>query len=393
MSLLWGTSGARVERRANESLRSLLEERELTRTSWAGVPVTPSSAKTHPTVWRSLQIIAGTAATLPIDAVRKVGQIRQPLPQQPRLLVSPSGEMRRRDWVYQAVESLLLHCNIVGIVGDRDDMMRPTQIELVDVETVQARKVDGRWQWKVAGKEVPTDDIWHVAMNPPAGSIFGVPLLEHARHAIGVGLAAQKYTGQWFADGAHPTAVFESDQEVNDRQAKTIKQRIMDAVKGTREPLVLGLGGKLKPWQSTPSDSQLVETWAQNTTAVANYFGLPPEFVGGTTGDSMTYTNMEARGLHLSQYCLLLWLDPLEKALSDALTKPVEARFNYDAALRVDTITRYRAHDLAIRMGLANVDERRVLEDLPPLPDGKGQEYLWPPYRAFPTAADQEAAT
>jgi hypothetical protein len=44
-------------------------------------------------------------------------------------------------------------------------------------------------------------------------------------------------------------------------------------------------------------------------------------------------------------------------------------------------MTRYKAHDLAVRDGWKSVDEVRGLEEMPKLPAGEGEKYLWPPLR------------
>jgi hypothetical protein len=50
-------------------------------------------------------------------------------------------------------------------------------------------------------------------------------------------------------------------------------------------------------------------------------------------------------------------------------------RFNADAMLRTDTLTRYQTHRIARVIGLNNIDELRLLEDQEPLPNGQGQDY------------------
>jgi phage portal protein BeeE len=46
--------------------------------------------------------------------------------------------------------------------------------------------------------------------------------------------------------------------------------------------------------------------------------------------------------------------------------------------LRGDTKSRFEAYTQARNSGWLNVDEIRQLEELPPLPDGQGQDYLQP---------------
>lgn len=378
------------EKRANDAA-SLIPQRPSVST-WSGIPVTPRTALANPAVWRCWFLICGLIAGMPVDAFRKTSAgVRQEVVPPPSLLTKPSGAVKRRAWVWQAIESELFDGNVVGIIAARDGAGYAKQIELQDmgrVAVMQDRA--GVWRWRIGGKEVPAEDIWHVPVNPPPGHILGRSLIEHASETIGVGLAAQRYGAQFFGDGGHPTMVAKNTEKpINQSVAKVVKQRIIDATRGSREPLVIGKGWDLDAWQSNPAEAALVDVWASNITNVSNYFGVPAEMLGGK-GSSMTYTNLEARSLDLLKFCVGLWMAPLEEALSDSLAAPQFARFNADSMLRLDTLGRYRAHEVAIRAGFGKPNERRALEDLPPADNG--DEIVWPPYRAFPLLSDEEGA-
>jgi HK97 family phage portal protein len=378
------------EKRAVQTAADLIPQRGAV-SSWSGIPVTPRTALSNPAVWRCWQLICGLISGFPVDAYRKVdGRAVEVEP--PTLLTKPSGVVKRRAWMHQAVESELFDGNIVGLIAARDATGYPSQIELQDMGRVSVRqnRTTGAWEWRIGGRDVPSEQIWHVAVNPPAGHILGRSLIEHAAETIAVGIAAQRYGGQFFGDGGHPTMVAKNTEKaINQSVAKVVKQRILDATRGSREPLVIGKGWDVEPWQSNPSESALVDVWASNVSNVANYFGVPAEMLGGK-GSSMTYTNLEARALDLLKFCVSLWMSPIEEGLSDSLKPPTFARFNADALLRLDTLGRYRAHEVAIRAGFGTPNERRSLEDLAAV--SNGDEIVWPPYRAFPLLTDEEGA-
>jgi hypothetical protein len=52
---------------------------------------------------------------------------------------------------------------------------------------------------------------------------------------------------------------------------------------------------------------------------------------------------------------------------------------NRNAILRSDISTRYTTYQIGIRNGFINRDQIRSWEDMPPIEDGKGGEYVWPP--------------
>jgi phage portal protein BeeE len=98
--------------------------------------------------------------------------------------------------------------------------------------------------------------------------------------------------------------------------------------------------------------------------------------IGGETGKSMTYANVEQQSLNLVTYTLRPYLTKLESAFSLMLPRPQYVRFNLDALLRADLKTRYEAHQIALASKFKTPDEVRDLEELPPLTDEQKAEIL-----------------
>jgi phage portal protein BeeE len=63
-----------------------------------------------------------------------------------------------------------------------------------------------------------------------------------------------------------------------------------------------------------------------------------------------------------------------EQAFSDLLPRGQVAKFNVDAFLRADTLTRYQAHEIGLRSGFLTTDEARALEDLQPMTGEQADE-------------------
>src|SRR6266542_386654 len=62
-------------------------------------------------------------------------------------------------------------------------------------------------------------DLFHVKAYPLPGSILGMSPIASAREAVGLGLAAEKFGGQFFGEGAVPSGVLEADQALTREQA------------------------------------------------------------------------------------------------------------------------------------------------------------------------------
>ena len=132
-------------------------------------------------------------------------------------------------------------------------------------------------------------------------------------------------------------------------------------------PAVLSGGITFAPLQISARDAQLIEQMRWHATEIATMFGLPPYMVGGSTGDSLTYSTVEGENTRLWTQALQPMSVRLEHAFSAWVPHGQTLRFNPDALLRSQTLDRYNAHEIALRAGFETVDEVRELEHRPPL--------------------------
>ncbi len=78
--------------------------------------------------------------------------------------------------------------------------------------------------------------------------------------------------------------------------------------------------------------------------------------------------------MQLLRFALMPWIIRFEQAFSDLLPRGQVAKFNVDAFLRPDTLTRYQAHEIGLRSGFLTVDDVRKIEDLEPLEGEQADE-------------------
>jgi phage portal protein BeeE len=76
---------------------------------------------------------------------------------------------------------------------------------------------------------------------------------------------------------------------------------------------------------------------------------------------------VEQENLQLVRWSIQPIAQRIEEALSDLLVRGQVARFNYDALLRTDTLTRYQAHQIALTNGFLSIDEVRAMEKREPI--------------------------
>jgi HK97 family phage portal protein len=368
VSLFWRAPRPKVEQRFTPPapLSSLTD---LFRQSFEQVDLSAAESSLQSVAVRSaVDLIASVTSELPLDVYRGKGATRQQLPT-PAHLEDPDGsEQGLPDWCYRVVVSWLLRGNLYGDVLEQGPGGVLRQVDIFHPDRVNGQIEDGVVKWFVQGREVPR--MLHRRVNPVPGWVLGLSPVAYHAWTIGLSLTATRFGLQWFQDGAHPSGVLRNTEvELKKEQADTVKDRFLAALRGTREPVVLGKGWEWQQLQLNPEESQFLETQGFSAAECARIFGPGiAEILGyGGQGSTLTYANVVDRDLHVLKYSLNRWLRRLERLLSEFLPRPQYARFNRDALLEMDMLRRYQAHAIALDKRFKVVNEVRDKEDMPPV--------------------------
>lgn len=375
MSLFFGGS----EKRIFDASRWAIPPNSQAGTGGSSINLTAAESSLQKVaIWSSVMLLAGTAGMLPLDGFTGKGKTRREIGL-PAWMEDPAGDnYGYGDWAQQLVTSLLLRGNAAGAIVSRDGRGLPDQIVLQHPDMVGVRRdsQSGLPVWRFNGTEMKTNEVWHQRAYPMPGQLLGLSPVAHHATTIGLGLSVLRFGNQWFSDGAHPTGILKTTAPLKEEPAKVAKARFMAAVAGRREPLVLSGDWDFKPIQIAPEESQFLETNKMTSAECARIYGPGvAEILGYETGGSMTYANVEQQALHLLVYALDPWLTRIDRAFTALLPPGQYARVNRGALLRTDILTRYRAHQLAIRNGFQTPSEARELEDMPPLTPEQLKEF------------------
>jgi HK97 family phage portal protein len=361
---------------AEEILSAVNERRMVGR----GLPSTvdEGTAMRHSAVWACVRLIAGVGSTFPLDQFRTVADTTTPLPLAP-VLADPSVDVRSTTWRYQLWSSLLLCGNAYGLITEFAPNGFPRRVEMLNPAAVTWHDEGGAWVVKVDNQPVdrwPNGRLWHAAIFVPAGQPFGLSPIAYSARSIHSGLQAEKFGGEFFTGGGHPSSIIYSEQPLTPEQAQGAKDAFVRATTG-REPAVLGAGLKHEQIQINPTDSQFLDTQRFTVEQIARIYGVFPEMIGAaTSGSSVTYANREQRAADWLTYGLVPYLVPVEEALSSLVPRPQRVRANVSAVLRSDLKTRYESYEIAAKIGrltgtpLLMTNEMRDLEDLAPIDGG-----------------------
>lgn len=318
-------------------------------------------------------LIASLTSELPIEIYSGSGPTRK-LRSTPGYLLDPAGDgSGNEDWRYQLMMSWLLRGNLYAHQLATGQGGIPTQLLPWHPDTVRPQPAgDGTFKWYVLGKPIEDAEMFHRRINPVPGTLLGLsPIAQHAS-TIGLSLRTTRYGEQWFTDGAHPSSLLQnSESEINQTQADTVKARYLAVLYGTREPLVLGKGWTHSTIQVSPEESQFLATSGYTEAQCCRMFGPGfAEILGYDTGKSMTYTNVESRMIHVLVLSLSRWLTRMERLLSAMLPRPQVAVIDRDALLESTTLARFQAWQLALNSKWMTPNEVRGKEHLAPLDGG-----------------------
>lgn len=357
------------------------------------VPVTTATAPQVVAFGAAVNLLASVVSMLPVKAFTGSGATQREAPA-PALLADPGGRgYGLGDWLIELVTQAATTGNAVGVVTARDGLLLPTVVELQPWPAVSCfRDRDGRHVWRVTGREIKDPrDVFHLRRHPVPGETMGMSPVAQFATTLGVALSTERFGAQWFGDGAHPSAVLETDQAITQDVAEKLKTRFMARSRGSREPVVLGAGTKFRPIQVSPEESQFLATQQFTAAQVCRIIGPGvAEILGYPTGGSLTYSTREQAAIDLLTYTLDPWLVLIERALSGLIGGRRWVRFERGALLRTDLKSRFEAHRLSLgpMEPWATANEIRDLEDRPPVDWGQTK----PPVQGAPPLSLQQGA-
>lgn len=348
----------------------------------ASTHVDATSALAYSPVWACETLIADSIATLPVDTYRTVGMRREPT-EPPRWLEHPNRETDRVDYDTQRILSLLGWGNAWAILtreGGFIDYEAPV-IErwLIEPWRVQVRRVKGEKATFVDGVYVPPQLVQHIRGYTLPGDLVGMSVIAHASQSLSIGVQGDNFAKKFFENGIAPSGALRVPQlpaEVSSSVVDRLRDQFAERYAGTgnaRKPLVLTGGTEWQQITLNPADAQMLETRKFQIEEVCRWFRVPVHKVQQviTNASQGGGNGLEQMALEFAQDGLLPWTVRLERADSLLLPPGERLRYNLNAYVRVDLKTRYEAHELAIRAGMATPNDRLALEDEQPIVGGE----------------------
>lgn len=386
-----------TERRAAQSLseEQLIKLLSGGSASSSGVTVNRSTVMTHAAVWRAISGMAFDIAKMPVKVYRTEGAGKEPDRTHPAyglLRHRANAEMKSFDFKVVIVGHALLKGNgyayIVRGSGGAAEELIPLDPDYVTPERIGGRLVYSYTSHdkRIALRRIDASSIFHVKGLSYDG-LVGYSPLQLMKESVGVGLAARKYISKFFGNGARPSAVLEHPGKIGTEGQERLRKswnEMHQGLENVHKVAILEEGMKLNPFSMSMVDAQMMELRKFDVREIANWFGIPPHFLGDDTRTS--HNSLEQESQSYLDRGLDPWLTAFEEEAEDKLLTERERlddthtiEFNRAAAVRSNIDARANYYQKALAGGpWMTPDEVRRLENMNDLEDGAGSQYIVP---------------
>jgi HK97 family phage portal protein len=325
----------------------------------------------------AVTLLADSVATMPLELMKDTGGRWERLPT-PDVLRRPNDEQLMFDFVHQTVVTLAIHgVDFVYAPTDRTGM--PLELRNLNPLGIKhAPNDDGTMFYQIgANKELfGRDVIRQIDWLRLPGQWRGISPIDAMRNIIGTDISINRYLAAFYGDGATPSSVLETDNQLTPDQAQVLRDTWTDMHYKTRKPAVLSGGLKWRPIAASASDMDTMAHRESIVRDIARAYRIPLHLINGTGGDSQTYQNVESAGINFVRHTLLPYMRRIEGAISEMLPPDLSVRFNADEYMRADLSTRVRASQVQIASGMLTPNEARHIEGREPYEGGDNFTFL-----------------
>ena len=349
----------------------------------SGFFVDANTALRNPAVWAAQRLISNDIATLPLEAFDKSGNRRIPIRPKPSWIEEPDPldpGITRISHFQQVVLSVLMDGNAYVLV--EPDVLNPVRLEVLTPTLVRPHKDPGMDfpvydvtnQRGQTLQTLTSFNVIHIAPFRKPGLIKGLSPIEAASEGVGIGLAAERYTGRFFLSGASMPGFITVPGDATADQLAEMDRKLRQAKGGWRNAGVLGYltgGAAYTPSGISPKDSDLSAIRDFQIAEVERIYGIPAGMLTGENKGKGT-AGTEQMPVDYIAHCLRHYIEPIEAAYRRLIPGGLDTylKFNVGGLLRGDIVSRYTAYNLGIRDSFMSVNDVRRLEEWDPIEGG-----------------------
>ena len=326
-----------------------------------------------PSIHRCVTLISSTTGMLSMQGYRN-GELMDTAP---ALIARPDPFHTPGEFYAGTAANMGKYGEFVWWIASRDSDDRAAALVLVPLRELKVEDNPDnrlfpiyRWgsvvstRWSPAN---PKGQFVHVKypLSEPF-SLRGHGPLQLCSAATSVTVEAQTWAANFYAEGGNPNVNLHDPNELSPEDAEKMRTQWVSTPANT--PQVTSGSLELREVPGNEHGAQMLEARQHNNGDAARMFGIPGSLLEyQMPGSSLTYQNLEGEFTKLVRTCLQpLYLEPIEQAMSDLLSRSTTARFNVKGFLRSDTFTRFRVHKLAIDSGIYDAEYAQREEGIVP---------------------------
>jgi len=290
------------------------------------------------------------------------------------------------DYYGQMVADFLLYGNAYALIlrsGGRVVGLRRLEPEMVEPYILDIDGIEERW-YKVTSDKRNTEaysqrDMIHL-MDFNFDGIKGLSRIQLKRNTITDAGQIQMYSTDMYKDGVSVSGYLESDRVIGKEELDYLRKKFeQQATTKNGGIAALPQGFKYHQMQyNLPfADAELVEAKKFSVEDIARIFGVPLSLIQRS---DLADNKADAEYNRFLATTIAPLTILLENEHNRKLFTPTERgryymKFELKGLYRVDMLTRYQAHQIALSHGFMNKDEVRDVEGMNPIDGNLGQTY------------------
>ena len=349
----------------------------------SGENVNENSALTFSAVYACVRVLSETIASLPIHVCKRLPDGGKVIDYEHGVHQLISNEPNSIMTSYSFRETLQTHLCLYGNAYaeiKRNGRGKPISIKLLMPSDVEVYIKDERLYYEITdsntkNKRIVSDKNMIHLTGLSTDGIMGKSPITIARENIGLGLAAQKFGGAFFGNGANVNGILTHPGTLNDAAQKRLKRNWNKSYTGASNGLktaVLEEGMKYERIGIPPNDAQFIETRKFQVTEIARIFRVPPHMIADM--ERATFTNIEHQAIEFATHTVRPWLVKWEQELNRKLFNKAESdyyiKFNIAGLLRGDNKSRADYYKSLFYIGAYSINDIRSFEDMNKVDDG-----------------------
>lgn len=351
----------------------------------SGVYVSEESSLQISTVYKCVDLISKSLATVPLHIYKRTENGKEPAPfhkVQWLMNMRPNNYMTAIEYRKLLWAHYLLWGNHYALKGYNriNEVVSLTPLSPKGMQVFHVKDKIFYIYTAADGKkyEYTQEQIFH-PKDLSIDGLVGLSKIRQQRDGLGLAKSTEAFGAKFFKNGIRPTGVFQHPAKLSDVAYKRLQESIKSQAGGDNQAGAL-IAEEGMTWQTTnipPNEAQYIETREFSAVDICGIFNVPPHKIGIL--DNATYSNIEHQAIEFVVDTLLPQAVYLEQKIAiDLLTEDDRekyyAKHNLDGLLRGDTAARGEYYAKLFNIGAMSPNDIREKEDMNPY-DG-GEKYF-----------------